>query len=146
MKIKYRCYDKSRKTFVSWDDLAISPSTPQEKYEDGRIWESGEDGKLSDELETNENLVFQLYTGLIDKNEEEIYEGDFLNGEPYEFPVEVVFKKGGFGVKYTNRILYFSELNLSSNKVGCWTVGKNTFETESEVNDRKCKMAMLELE
>ncbi len=73
--------------------------------------------------ENQDNYIIQQFTGLLDKNGHEIFEGDIIRGQEYEKPIEVIFCNGGFGLKYTNMNLYFSGLELDSNKLGVVVVG-----------------------
>lgn len=110
--MKYRAWDKKRKCFIYWDDLAISPVTPMENYGDGMIWQAcGPDGRLEECYDSLDDIVFQLFSGMSDKNGKEIYEGDIVkcinwqndyDREEHESVSEVKFNNGAFYPRYIN--------------------------------------------
>jgi len=84
---------------------------------------------------TVDEIVLMQYTGLKDKNGEEIYEGDILKvivGNKYEY-MEVYFKDGCFGWgKEHNGIYSFDPLDLEDIEV----IG-NIYENKELLNENK---------
>ncbi len=71
-EIKFRAWDKERKTMVE-----VLEITFMFEGKDG-IWISGYDNDSIDHEIFPENLELMQFTGLLDKNGKEIYEGDIL--------------------------------------------------------------------
>lgn len=89
---KYRFWDKKQQKFRY--DLYISNEGVFEIYKDyGGMF-------TSDQRKDNvtENVIVQQFTGLIDKNNKLIFEGDLINYPAYRNE-EIIFKKGRFCFK-----------------------------------------------
>jgi len=89
-QIKFRAYYIPERTWFSWDDLMSEFSHYDKPFEDTEDWK-----------------VMQ-YTGLLDRNGKEIYEGDII-GDKY-FKWKITFKDGSFtgvGLDKQPRLCYF---------------------------------------
>ena len=79
MKPRYRAYDTIRRCWIYWDDLAISPVTPAENYQDGCVWQSAAPhGDLVNCHGDDSHIIYQQSLYRNDANGREIFEGDVL--------------------------------------------------------------------
>jgi uncharacterized phage protein (TIGR01671 family) len=89
-QLKFRCWDKVNKKFVPPSHIAINGNGIL------LITDSGMYEKLQNKNYCNvdQEHVVQQFTGLLDKNKKEIYEGDIIENGTENYQIE--YKNGGF--------------------------------------------------
>ena len=88
-QIKFRVWNKKES---SWDKFICPRQNGSPIDIDGYCWQKIEDDE--------ESFVFQQFTGLLDKNGKEIYEGDIVKFESSDKPHIVEFLTGQFVGSY----------------------------------------------
>ena len=88
------------KKFRAWDKIDKEMFTPillSFPFGENRIIVSGRGGSTDTK---NDDCILMQFTGLLDKNGKEIFEGD-INANDNNRKSEVVFYSGGFYLKYS---------------------------------------------
>ncbi len=105
MKIKFRAWDKYTSKMLE-QEKGISGSNSFISFLDF-YYDNSEDRNFESVIN---DLIIMQFTGLIDKNGQEIYEGDLIK-TPDNRILPVIFKEGCFGF----------ENNLENKQFNCFT-------------------------
>jgi uncharacterized phage protein (TIGR01671 family) len=130
-ELKFRCWDKINKKFVSPSHIAINGNGIL------LITDSGMYEKLQNKNYCNvdQEYVVQQYTGLYDNNKKPIYESDrvrFGYSESHDFFGEVIYleDRASFGVRYKNTFETLEDVPMDHMKY--FEVIGNIFEVENK--------------
>jgi len=124
-EVKFRAWDNYDKKMVSWMEILENRSYTYDFMNN-----------------VLKNLIPQQFTGLLDKNGKEIYEGDICRGtmpdterdEPFDL-MEVKYEDASFSLYRikNNRGLYFGELDMPALNKSIEVIG-NIFENSELLN------------
>ena len=130
--IKFRVWDKSLKIFLPIEykyssDYSTLPAAPLIDIH-GRLWDwASQHWGINNELcENQDNYIIQQFTGLLDKNGKEIYEGDIVQWNLEIGAVEYSMEDFAYIVKYVDTFIYLNDFELE-------VIG-NIFENPSLLN------------
>lgn len=128
-EIKFRAWEKESMRWANWDEIGITSSK-----------QVGPTTFRPDWNDTRKEFSFQLFTGLLDKNGEEIYEGDILQYSAIVLSnkkevrrdtfAQVVWSGMGFFLKA------FSEHWFSPQLTEMWVIG-NIHETPELLSSKE---------
>ncbi|MEK5524121.1 YopX family protein [Heyndrickxia sp. FSL W8-0423] len=121
--MKFRVWDKTKKCWLDYDEIFID--------QEGEVFLIEERNWAYQSLMHKENITDKVevvqYTGLKDKNDKEIYEGDVLlfnndypNAQKMDWKCVVKYRKGSFVCEYPKDGVY--------NHFDSWNVPKVTWE------------------
>jgi len=112
MKIKFRAWDKYTSKMLE-QEKGISGSNSFISFLDF-YYDNSEDRNFESVIN---DLIIMQFTGLIDKNGKEIYEGDLIK-TPDNRILPVIFKEGCFGFDLENKqFAYFTKALASAIEV-----------------------------
>ena len=101
--IKFRCWDTENKEMLRVQELDF-----EDTFYGGRL--SIRTDQYNDYFDM-EDMILMQYTGLKDKNEKEIYEGDIIFDSFYERKAKVVFLEGAFWLDYIDNFKEYETIH-----------------------------------
>jgi len=101
-KIKYRAWDKQKKKFLPLGeengfDLNLSILST------GQIFWFDPSNKENPYEDVTDKFIIQLYVGLDDKNEKEIYDGDIIKHKNYKFLLKICWNNSSCSFKLISK-------------------------------------------
>ncbi len=128
-EIKFRAWDKKREGYHYGVEMYCSFQP---------VFDDGEELCFSEFLLDKERFTLEQYTGLKDKNDKEIYEGDIVRRR--EATYKVVFMPGSFSFEGNgtrcNRHYYPADFEISE----CWEVIGNIHENPNLLKEREINL------
>lgn len=124
-EIKFRAWDKGKKIIGNVLGIDILHK---------EIFFSNENVNCYEHVDFK-NIELMEYTGLKDKNNKEIYEGDILSDGNNEKPYKVIFENGSFRAEFERNFEEYSFDLIDVVAQGCEVVG-NIYENSELLGDK----------
>ncbi len=114
-EIKFRAWDKKNNRMVFTRTIQDFPSISDEGIIVAHKWEKG---RLIKTSSFADDLIWLEYTGLKDKNNREIYEGDIVKYADACYPATIVFSDGSFLIKWAEEEMPLRDMEEDIEVIG----------------------------
>ena len=123
-EIKFRCYDRFKQR---WSNYKINDGTLYFMDKNTGVWYGSYNKRYKD-------FNLMQCTGLKDKNNKEIYEGDILLDRNNKKPYKVIFKNGSFRAEFEGDFEEYSFDLIDVVAQGCEIIG-NIYENPELIKE-----------